>query len=263
MARILRVVDWRTTPVSWAPNTRSTLLSQQFTPIATGRGVYAGTIDCYTYRDAAPTGNVYPVTFVQVDFYLDGVLQQNIGRGWRTWVLDTGVGEQHIEIPFWFPWTASLNTTHQISIQVSNYNNADGTTDPNYHMILVNEWTELGIEEDPEPGLGSSSSYLVAGAIPGSPGAAALLGAWVSVYPFTFPASLTGSWALSRVAATGTVDFDIQVNGVSKGSIRWASGQTVAGYNFPAAVSIAVGDRIELYGNPGVVDPVWTLRGIL
>jgi len=264
MARVLKIVDWRYGPpyVSWSPNTRGVLLTQQFTPLATGRGYYTGSFGCWTNRDSPAGVNAYPLTYVQVYFYLDGVLQQNIAHGWRTWVLDDGTGEMHITFPFWFPWTASVGDIHEIRIEVSNYKNATETVDPSHHMILSNEWSELGIEEDAEPGVGTNSSYLLAGAI-GGPVTGGVIGSWVAVYTFTLPGGLGGSWGLLKAPAGTTADFPIQVNGVIKGNMHWTAGSTLATFSFPSAVTIAIGDLIEIVGVTGITDPTWTLRGIL
>jgi hypothetical protein len=269
MQRVLKLVpdpDVSAPVVFWDPNTRHELLSQQFTPIATGRGVYTGVFNCWTYRTGTISANHVDPTVVNVYFYLDGVLKHTITRNWLTWTANWGGGppwgEAHIAIPFWFPWDAALNATHQISIQVSNYDNASEAITPSYSMVLMNEWTELGIEEDPEPGIGTNSSYLLAGAVAG-PAVAGVIGSWVAAYAFTLPAALPGSWATLKVPAGATTSFDIQVNGVVKGQITWASGATVASFTFSSAVSIALGDRIELMGAIGVSDPTWTLRGFL
>jgi hypothetical protein len=269
MQRVLKLVPDPAVPapvVFWDPNTRHELCSQPFTPIATGQGVYTGVFNCYTYRTGTISANHYDPTVVNVYFYLDGVLKHTITRSWLTWTANWSGGppwgEAHIAIPFWFPWTASLNTTHQISIQVSNYDNPDELTNASYKMVLMNEWTELGIEEDPEPGLGTSSSYLLAGAIAGAT-PAGVIGSWIAAYAFTLPGGLAGSQGDLKVVAGGNVDFDIQVNGVSKGQIHWTAGSTEATFVFPAAVAIVVGDRIEVIGAAGVNDPTWTLRGML
>src|SRR5215510_430037 len=49
MQRVLQVIDVNTPGpvIFWDPNTRHDLMSQQFTPIATGRGVYTGVFNCY------------------------------------------------------------------------------------------------------------------------------------------------------------------------------------------------------------------------
>jgi hypothetical protein len=269
MQRVLRILPDPVSPgpaIFWDPNTRHELLSQQFTPIATGRGVYTGVFNCYTYRTGVISANHQDQTTVNIYFYLDGVLKHLVTRYWLTWTANWGGGppwgECHVAIPFWFPWEAAVNTTHQIVIQVANYDNPDELTDAGYKMALMNEWTELGIEEDSEPGIGTNSSYLLAGAVAGAPPAGEVIGSWVAAYAFTLPASLAGSQGDLKVAGA-TTDFDIQVNGVSKGQIHWSAGSTEATFVFPAAVPIVVGDRIEVIGAAGVTDPTWTLRGIL
>ncbi len=109
--------------------------------------------------------------------------------------------------------------------------------------------------------------YLVTGAVAGAPTASLSLGFYVAALAFTLPASLTGSQAIAKTAATAQTDVAILVNGISKGSIRWAVGATVATFVFASAVAIAVGDRIELVApatpDATLADCTWTLRGTL
>lgn len=109
--------------------------------------------------------------------------------------------------------------------------------------------------------------YLVAGAVGGAPPPSGSLGLYVAALPFTLPVSLTGSQALAKTAATAQTDVAVLVNGVSKGSLRWAPGAQIAGFVWSTAVAVAVGDRIELVApaaaDATLADLTWTLRGAL
>lgn len=68
-----------------------------------------------------------------------------------------------------------------------------------------------------------------------------------------FPASLTGSYVKARVAATAQTDFDLQKNGTSVGTIRFAAAGTVATFVGVSAITTAAGDLISIVG-PGTPD---------
>lgn len=65
-------------------------------------------------------------------------------------------------------------------------------------------------------------------------------------YSFNLP--LTGSTAIAKTAATGVTNFDVQVNGVSKGTIRFAAAATVGAMVSPISAALSSGDLIEIIG---------------
>jgi hypothetical protein len=109
--------------------------------------------------------------------------------------------------------------------------------------------------------------YLIAGSLGGVPAAGLSLGLYVAALAFTLPAGLAGSQAVAKTAATAQTDFDVRVNGTSKGTIRWAAAATVASFLFATAVAIAIGDRVEILAptpaDATLADPAWTLKGTL
>ncbi len=79
-------------------------------------------------------------------------------------------------------------------------------------------------------------------------------------------ASMAGSRVTAGVAATAQTDFDLRVNGVSIGTIRFAAAGTVATYVGISATSLAVNDLIEIIA-PGTADATladisFTLAGV-
>jgi hypothetical protein len=70
----------------------------------------------------------------------------------------------------------------------------------------------------------------------------------------TFPAGLGGSVGKLKVAATSTMVFDIQKNGVSFGSVTFAAGGTIASFSASAPASFASTDILELVA-PAISDP--------
>jgi hypothetical protein len=90
--------------------------------------------------------------------------------------------------------------------------------------------------------------YQLAGSLPGAPTSSQRVFHHLAVAAFTLPASLTGSAGKAKTAATAQTDFDIQVNGVSKGTMRFAASGTTAGFIFSIDVSVVAGDEIEIIG---------------
>jgi hypothetical protein len=68
----------------------------------------------------------------------------------------------------------------------------------------------------------------------------------------TFPIGLTGSQGNAGVASTGNVSFDIQKNGVSKGSVVFNASAT-ATFTFTNLTTFAAGDILTLIA-PGTAD---------
>lgn len=67
------------------------------------------------------------------------------------------------------------------------------------------------------------------------------------------PANLVDSGAELRVPPASDLSFDLQVNGVVKGSVDFASGETVGTFTFATQVSCAPGDIIQIM-KPSAVD---------
>jgi hypothetical protein len=95
--------------------------------------------------------------------------------------------------------------------------------------------------------------YLLCGFYPGKPDASALVGFHDFTLAVAFPSSLTGSKAKAKVAATAQTDFDIQKNGASVGTIRFAGSGTVASFIAAAGSTFAAGDDITVIA-PGTPD---------
>jgi hypothetical protein len=78
---------------------------------------------------------------------------------------------------------------------------------------------------------------------------------------------LAGSQGYVKTAAAALSVFDIKINGVSKGSMRFAATATVATFTWTTLVTVVSGDRIEIFAptpvDTALSDPTWTLRGLL
>lgn len=82
---------------------------------------------------------------------------------------------------------------------------------------------------------------------PGVPTASVLVTRVPVARVITFPASLTGSYVKARVAATAQTDFDLQKNGVSVATIRFAAAGTVATFIAASSIVTAAGDLISIH----------------
>lgn len=69
---------------------------------------------------------------------------------------------------------------------------------------------------------------------------------FVAVRDYYLPEDLVGSRAVSTVSATAQTDLDIQKNGSSIGTIRWAAAATSATFIFAADVNFVAGDVLRI-----------------
>ncbi len=94
--------------------------------------------------------------------------------------------------------------------------------------------------------LTGANGYDIGFFTPGVPTASQLCLLYNAPRSVVLPASLTGSVGKATVAATAQTDFDIQVNGVSKGTIRFAAAGTVPSYIFASPVTLAAADILTI-----------------
>jgi hypothetical protein len=92
----------------------------------------------------------------------------------------------------------------------------------------------------------AAQPYDIASFYPGVPGTSQLLLRFTATRSVTLPASLTGSYASAGAAATAQTDIDVQVNGVSKGTVRFAAAATTASFIFSSPVTLAAADALTL-----------------
>lgn len=83
----------------------------------------------------------------------------------------------------------------------------------------------------------------------GKPSASELVAEYPAARTLMLPAAMAGSVGRARTAATAQTDFDVQKNGSSVGTIRFAASATSATFIAASAITLAVGDRL------GVVAP--------
>ncbi len=111
-----------------------------------------------------------------------------------------------------------------------------------------NFWNLVGTGSGNSGYKGTASGFFF-----GAPEATESITRFVVTQDFLLPSGLTDSQGLLEVAATAETDFDIQVNGASKGIMRFAISGTVATFIFASAVAMTAGDVLEILA-PGTPD---------
>lgn len=92
----------------------------------------------------------------------------------------------------------------------------------------------------------SAGIYVVAGLVRDLPPADALLVMHPVATAVTMPNGATNSQGKSLAAATAQTDFDIQKNGASIGTMRFAAAATTATFILTGPVSFAAGDDVRV-----------------
>lgn len=81
-----------------------------------------------------------------------------------------------------------------------------------------------------------------------------------------FPASLKGSRGRAITAATAQADFDLQKNGASVGTIRFAAAGTTVSFIMAQSQAFTVGDALKIIAptspDATLADITFTLAGI-
>ena len=244
------------------------LFATPFTPIATGRCTISGTVQGFFFNNGADPGTnvLHNGCWLLLHIFVDGseVPFPHGAQEVNLWEPASGHAvNAPMTLSFSFPVQSTPNAGHLVNVQVRNFNSWDEVTNPSYHMAFQIVWCSILIEEQPEPGIGTNSSYLCAGAVAGTVPGGQVIGSWIAAYAFTFPAGFAGSEASVKVAPGSPVVLNVQQNGATIGQINFAAGSTLAAFTLSAPVTVAVADRIEVLGTAGVSDLTWTLRGML
>ena len=89
-------------------------------------------------------------------------------------------------------------------------------------------------------------SFDVGGAFGGVPGTSIVIFQFLFTRSVTFPSGLTASQGKASVAATAQTDFDLQKNGISFGTMRFAASGTTSTFIAGSATTFVAGDEIKL-----------------
>lgn len=94
----------------------------------------------------------------------------------------------------------------------------------------------------------STPSVEIAGQVSGTPtGSAKVMEKLCSSLTFSLPSSLTGSVGYLATAPSGSaINFDIQKNGSSIGTMSFADGANTATFTFASTITFASGDRLTI-----------------
>lgn len=95
---------------------------------------------------------------------------------------------------------------------------------------------------------GSGQPYDFVGGFPGNPPANQVFYRAIIRRTTLLPISLTGSGANSSAAPGANYTITLSQNGTAIGLINWTAGNPVAGFTFPAAITLAIGDIFEAIG---------------
>ena len=92
----------------------------------------------------------------------------------------------------------------------------------------------------------ASQIYDIGGFSQGKPDASSSLFRLVAPRAFSLPQNLTGSIAKAGTAATASTVFAIKKNGTQIGTMTFAASGSTASFSFASAVSVAIGDIIDM-----------------
>ena len=109
---------------------------------------------------------------------------------------------------------------------------------PNKMMIVYNKGIDIvrvGV-----------SDFELSFYVPGLPGNGETVVFYVATTGFILPQNLTNSQGKSIIAATSQADFDILLNDVSIGTIRFAAAATTASFIFSTETDVNPGDTIKI-----------------
>lgn len=113
-------------------------------------------------------------------------------------------------------------------------------------------------------GTTGSGTYDVATFYGGTPGADELVIRFMVPRPFTLPEDLEGSQGYAVTAPSSQTDFDVRLNGVSVGTMRFAASANVATFISASGASPIAGDRLDVVAPAtlnGIADIAFTLAG--
>lgn len=111
-------------------------------------------------------------------------------------------------------------------------------------------------------GSGGSQPYDVAFMLNGAPTATQCLCRVDFTRTVVFAAGLSPSHGIARTAATAQTDLDIQKNGSSVGTVRWAAAGTVASFIMASQTTFSAGDILEVFA-PGSPDATLADVGVV
>jgi hypothetical protein len=140
------------------------------------------------------------------------------------------------------PFAQNDLVEHLGSVFVSNHadNDSEPLVDTGGNPSSDEHWTWLPLPS------GAGDIFALSIAIGGKPLAAETIEGHVFADTITFPAGLTGSRAVARVAPTAEAEFSIRKNGVEVGTVTFPLGDTDGVLAAASEVVCTAGDEIDL-----------------
>ena len=133
----------------------------------------------------------------------------------------------------------SVNTTGFTAGMIPLYSVVTGTT-------TVTSYTDARSYAASALSVGATQPYDLLMFFPGVPTSLQVMGRIIVPRAITLPASLTGSYGSSIVAATAATTLTLAKNGSSIGSVNFAISASTATFTFASSVSFAAGDLLTL-----------------
>ena len=133
----------------------------------------------------------------------------------------------------------SVNTTGFTAGMIPLYSVVTGTS-------TVTSYTDARSFAASALSVGTTQPYDLLMFFPGVPTASQVMGRIIVPRAITLPASLTGSYGSSIVAATAATVLTLAKNGSSIGSVNFAISASTATFTFASSVSFAAGDLLTL-----------------
>lgn len=202
--------------------------------------IFKGVIDCSSNPNypAADAGNLYKVS---VAGKIGGASGPNVEIGDTIYCItdSTASGTQAAQGSHW--------VISQVNIDGAVVGPASAT---DLHIAVFDGTTGKLIKDS---GVPVAQPFDLTAFYPGVPTASAIVTRVPVARIVTFPVSLTGSVAKASVAATAQTDFDVQLNGGSVGTIRFAAAGTSATFIAASPIVTAAGDLISIIA-PAIPD---------
>jgi len=137
---------------------------------------------------------------------------------------------------------------------------------PGSNAMLYTDGSANGLEIVAQSSAGIVRPYDIGTWCAGLPGSSEKLLRYNYVRNVTLPANLVGSRVTAAVAATAQTDFDVKVNNVSIGTIRFAIAGTTASFVAFAGSSIVINDTLEIIApftqDATLADISFTIAGV-
>jgi len=137
------------------------------------------------------------------------------------------------------------NTSFVASIEISGQSLATPTVQPGNRALMSCDGSNVS-KLQASSITAAAETIDIGSFVTSAPTTDELLLFYVPSVALNLPASFTGSTGYAKDVATAQTDLDVQLNGVSIGTIRFAAATAVPTFINTGADAVAVGDRLEV-----------------